>query len=383
MDNASSNNEPKRPAPALGTVRVALLLGFIGMVAFGGPAAHVALMRREIVERRRWLEADQFSRMWAACNLIPGPSSTELAIFIGYRLAGWPGLLAAGACFIAPAMAIMLALAWVYTTYSNTQVLHAVLAGVRPVVVGIIAWAALDLGRKTLERRRLLFVAGAALILYVLGLNPLLILALMAAVALLLLQAKRAAVNSVIMLSTTAAGPHAERLVQLTLTFLKLGAISFGSGYVLFAFLQSDFVAGLHWLKPDQLVDAVAIGQVTPGPVFTTATFLGYVFAGVPGAVLATFAIFLPGFAMVPLLSRLVKLVDTQPLLRALLNGVNAAVVGLIIGVGYQLGVVSIQGWLTALVAVGAFLVVLWKPLASPAVVLGGALIGLAMAAYY
>jgi len=141
---------------------VALLLGFIGLVAYGGPAAHVALMRREVVERRGWLEAQQFSRMWAACNLIPGPSSTELAIFIGYRLAGWPGLLAAGACFIAPAMVIMLALAWAYTTYSNTHLLVAVLAGVRPVVIGIIAWAALDLARKTLERRRLLLVAVGA-----------------------------------------------------------------------------------------------------------------------------------------------------------------------------------------------------------------------------
>ncbi len=203
----------------------------------------------------------------------------------------------------------------------------------------------------------------------------------MALVTLLRVYAKRRTVSTILMIGTSASGPHPERLVQLILTFLKLGAVSFGSGYVLFAFLQSDFVTGLHWLKPRQLVDAVAIGQVTPGPVFTTATFLGYLFAGVPGALLATFAIFLPGFALVPLLSRLVELLDTRPVLRTLLDGVNAAVIGIIVGVGYQLGLASIQGWLPAVVAVLAFLLVVWKPLALPAVVLGGALMGLATVA--
>src|SRR5487761_81630 len=168
--------------PHPSTARVALLLGFIGLVAFGGPAAHVALMRRELVDRRHWLDSERFSRMFAACNLIPGPSSTELAIFIGYRLAGRPGLLAAGACFIAPAMVIMLGLAWAYTHFANSGFVQPVLYGVRPVVVGIIAWAAIDLARKMLQRRSLLILSALSLALSLIGNNPVLVLALVALV---------------------------------------------------------------------------------------------------------------------------------------------------------------------------------------------------------
>ncbi|HVC77659.1 MAG TPA: chromate efflux transporter [Candidatus Micrarchaeaceae archaeon] len=362
---------------------MALLLGFIGFVAFGGPAAHVALMRRELVERRRWVEPERFSRMFAACNLIPGPSSTELAMFIGYRLAGWQGLFAAGAFFIAPAMVIMLGLAWAYTDYASTGWVQALLYGVRPVVVGIIAWAALDLGRKMLQPRVLILVSGFSLGLFLIGLNPLLVLALMALVAIAITQVRRGAGAAAAAVAADLLGPHPERLIALFLTFLKLGAVSFGSGYVLFAFLHSDFVDGLHWLKPGQLIDAVAIGQVTPGPVFTTATFLGYLFAGVPGALLATLAIFLPGLVLVPFLDRLVALVETHPLVRNGLTSVNAAVIGLIVGVGLQLAHASIDNWLTVAVAILAFLVVLWKPLAAPIAVLGGAAAGLATLAVH
>jgi chromate transporter len=370
----------QRRAP--GPLQVALLLGFIGLVAFGGPAAHVALMRRELVERRHWLEADRFSRMFAACNLIPGPSSTELAMFIGYRMAGIRGLLGAGAFFIAPAMAIMLALAWAYARYANTWLLQAILYGVRPVVVAVVAWAALDLARKMLARRWLLILAALSLSLFLIGLNPVLILGLvgMAALAVTgfwrLLGRDRS--STMIALAPILFGPHPERLPQLFFTFLKIGAVTFGSGYVLYAFLQADFVSGLHWLKPGDLVAAVAIGQITPGPVFTTATFLGYLFAGIPGALLATVAIFLPGLLLVPFLDRLVSMIEARRSLRILLDGVNAAVIGLIIGVGYQLGLASVHDWLTAAIALVAFPLILWKPLATPAVVAGGAAIGLA-----
>ena len=369
----------ERRAP--GPLQVALLLGFIGLVAFGGPAAHVALMRRELVERRHWLEADRFSRMFAACNLIPGPSSTELAMFIGYRMAGIRGLLGAGAFFIAPAMAIMLALAWAYARYANTWLLQAILYGVRPVVVAVVAWAALDLARKMLARRWLLILAALSLILFLIGLNPVLILGLvgMAALAVTgfwrLLGRDRS--STMIALAPILFGPHPERLPQLFFTFLKIGAVTFGSGYVLYAFLQADFVAGLHWLKPGDLVAAVAIGQITPGPVFTTATFLGYLFAGVPGALLATVAIFLPGLVLVPFLDRLVSIMEARPAVRTLLDGVSAAVIGLIIAVGCQLGVAAVHDWLTALIAVLAFPLILWKPLATPAVVVAGAAAGL------
>jgi len=265
-----------------GAWEVGLTLALIGLTAFGGPAAHVALMRRVVVERRRWIEPGAFNRMFAACNLIPGPSSTELAVFLGYRLAGWPGLLLAAAGFITPAMLIMLGLAVAYERYAGSRLAHLLLYGIRPVVVAIVAWAALDLARKLFERRWLLLIVPVSLGLYLVGANPVLVLALGGVLgALLYLGRSR---GLFMMSGAWLTGPHPERLVPLALTFLKIGAVSFGSGYVLLSFLDSDFVQGLHWLKPTQLVDAVALGQVTPGPVFTTATFLGYLFAGVPGA---------------------------------------------------------------------------------------------------
>lgn len=353
-------------------LRVGLTLGLVGLAAFGGPAAHVALMRRQVVERQRWLDAATFGRLFAACNLVPGPTSTELALLIGLRLAGWPGLAAAAAAFIAPAALIMLGLAWVYERYAPTEEAHLVLHGIRPVVVAIVAWAALDLGRKLLERRWLLPLVPLAGGLYLVGVNPLLLLAAAAAVGALAARIPR------VLAAGPLLGPHPERLVALALTFLKIGAVSFGSGYVLFAFLQSDFVGGLRWLRPAQLVDALALGQVTPGPVFTTATFLGYLFAGVPGALLATVAIFLPGLALVPLLDRIVQAVETRPWLRLLLDAVNAAVIGLVAAVGYQLARASVGDPLTLLIAAAAFPLILWRPLLAPALVLAGAVLGVA-----
>lgn len=363
------------PEPAPSATTVGLLLGSVGLVAFGGPAAHVALMRRQVVERRRWLAAEVFDGMFAACNLVPGPSSTELAVFVGYRLAGWPGLALAAVSFIGPASVLMLALAVLYDRYAGSRAVQALLYGVRPVVVAIMAWAALDLARKLVRRRALLLVIAPALVLYFLGINPVLVLALCALAGWggwHLRKSPAAPLANAWLL-----GPHPERLLALFLSFLKLGAVSFGSGYVLFAFLDSDFVRGLHWLRPAQLVDAVALGQVTPGPVFTTATFLGYLFAGLPGAVLATVAIFLPGLLLVPLLDRAVRLVDSRPALRLSLDAVNAAVVGLIAAAAIELGRASVVDGLTPLIAGAALLLVVWRPLASPLAVFAGAAAGL------
>ena len=358
-----------------GPVEVGLVLALIGLTAFGGPAAHVALMRRVIVERRQWIQPGEFNLMFAACNLIPGPSSTELAMFLGYRLAGWSGLLVAAACFITPAMLIMLGLAVLYDRYAGTHLAHLLLYGIRPVVVAIIAWAALDLARKLIERRWLLAIVPAALVLYLLGVNPVLVLAL-CGLAGAAVSAGRS--RTAVTLGISWLGPHPERLLLLTLTFLKIGAVSFGSGYVLFAFLHADFVQGTHWLKPAQLVDAVALGQVTPGPVFTTATFLGYLFAGAPGALLATLAIFLPGLALVPLLARIVRAVESRAVLRIFLDAVNAAVVGLIVAVAIELARTSLVDALTITLAIASFPVILWRPLAAPVVVAAGALAGVA-----
>jgi chromate transporter len=378
----SAKSPPGRPRlPAL---TVALVLLKVGLIAFGGPVTHVAFMRRELVERRGWLDEKTFLRMFAACNLIPGPSSTELAIFIGYRLSGWPGLLLVGSLFIAPAMLLMLAIAWTYTRFGTTPAAVAALGGLRPVVVGIVVWALVDLGRRVADRLPGLGIAALVAVLSLLAANPLLLLAGAGAVLLVIRQGGRWLPWSGRLGWLPLGGPpglvflaHADRLPILFWTFLKVGAVSFGSGYVLFAYLQSDFVQGLHWLTQQQLVDAIAIGQVTPGPVFTTATFFGYLFAGVGGALLATLAIFLPGFVLVPFLDRIVRLVEGRPPVRAFLDGVNLGVIGLIAAVTIQLGVSSIHNPLAAGVSVASFLILLWRPLVTPVLVLAGACLGL------
>lgn len=367
------------PVSRVGAWRIALVLLEVGILAFGGPAAHVALMRRELVERRRWIDQDAFFRMFAACNLVPGPSSTELAIFLGYRLGGWAGLLLSGVLFIAPAMAIMLAIAWVYVRLGDAAPLQAVLAGVRPVVVGIVAWAVVDLGRRLVrspEAGGLAVAVGAASLV---GLNPILLLFGGGAAWLGLSMGRerlRRAGGAAAGLLPALPLP---KLATLFLTFLKLGVVAFGTGYVLFAFLHAEFVGGLHWLSERQLVDAVAISQVTPGPVFTTATFLGYLFAGLPGAGLATLGIFLPAFALVPFLDRIERLVASRRWLRLLLDGVNVAALGLITAVNVQLGVAALHGAWTVGLAVVSFAVLLRFPLATPALVVAGALLGLGL----
>ncbi|HEY4028604.1 MAG TPA: chromate efflux transporter [Candidatus Dormibacteraeota bacterium] len=370
--------------PRPGALRVALVLLKVGVIAFGGPVTHVAFMRRELVERRRWLDQETFLRMFAACNLIPGPSSTELAIFAGYRLAGWPGLLLSGALFIAPAMAAMLAIAWAYARFGTSAVAVAALGGVRPIVVGIVAWALLDLGRRIADRALGIVLAALTGLLSLLGMNPVLLL-VAGGLALLAVRyggtwLRRGDGTGCLSL---AGGPglvllaHGERLPVLFWTFLEVGAVSFGSGYVLFAYLHADFVQGLHWLTPLQLADAIAIGQVTPGPVFTTATFLGYLFAGVAGALVGTVAIFLPGFVLVPFLDRIVRLEEASPPVRTFLDGVNMAVIGLIAAVTLQLGLSSIRTPMAAVVAVACFAILLRQPLATPVLVLAGAALGL------
>jgi chromate transporter len=346
----------------------------LGCIAFGGPAAHVALMHREVVARRRWLSEGEFLRLFAACNLIPGPSSTELAIYLGYRRAGWRGLLAAGVAFILPAMLLMLAIAWVYSRLGATAQASGVLYGVRAAVIGIVAWAIADLGRRLLSGWQLAILAAIVAGLSLLGVSPVL---LLIAAALLAAGGTRLAMLALAVPSSTLAWPSG-RLLTVFLTFLKLGAISFGSGYVLYAFLHADFVLGLHWLTDRELADAVAIGQATPGPVFTTATFLGFLFAGVPGALLATLAIFLPGFLLVPLLDRIVRLVESRAWVKGLVDGANAAALGLIAAVTFQLGRAVLVDTPSILIALAALVVVTRWPLSTPAVVVAAALAGLA-----
>jgi len=372
----------QRPAS---TRSIALLFLKLGLIAFGGPAAHVALMRREIVERHAWIEERDFMQMFAACNLIPGPSSTELAIYLGYRLAGPAGLVLAGTLFIAPAMLIMLGIAVAYVNYGSTHVAVSALNGIRPVVVAIVAWALLDLGKRILTRWALWPIALGVFGLSLASVNPIVLLAL-AGIASVLISLSRVSDWSrrTAMVIAGNVGPplavvtaHPGRLATVFLTFLKLGAVSYGSGYVLFAFLHADFVAGLHWLSNAQLADAVAIGQATPGPVFTTATFLGYLFAGVPGALVATLGIFLPGFCLVPFLDRIVGLVQAHASAHAFLDGVNVGALGLIAGVTVLLARTALHDPLTVVLAVVALPILLWRPLASPALIAVGAAVGI------
>jgi chromate transporter len=375
MIDPMSNHRP--PEAVAEVMRVFLLLG---LIAFGGPAAHVALMRRELVVRRKWLPESEFLRMFAACNLIPGPSSTELAIYLGYRRAGWRGLVLGGVCFIFPAMLIMLIIAWAYQRYGTSSQALGILYGIRAAVVGIVVWAIIDLGRRLLKRWALIILAAAVAGLFLIGINPVLLI-----VAGGLLAAAASQVNpkpkvGMLTLTTGMALPawSGGKLLTVLLTFLKLGVVSFGSGYVLYAFLHADFVQGLHWLTDKQLIDAIAIGQATPGPVFTTATFLGYLFAGVPGALLATLGIFLPGFVFVPLLDRIVLLTERRAWAQGFVDGANAAALGLIAAVTLQISRSALIDPLTLVIALAA-LGVVWKwPLTSPAVVLAAALVGVA-----
>ena len=381
--------EERDPRPGPGSLRevVGLFLK-LGTIAFGGPAAHVALMHTEVVGRRRWVSEQQFLDLVGATNLLPGPSSTELAIYLGLRRAGWRGLVAAGACFIAPAFAIVLGLAVLYDRYGTTPVATDLLYGVTPVVIAIIAHALVLLGRTALKSAGLAVIGLAALGGYLAGLHPLLLLALGAALWLAVTGGRQIAARfgapailvplaGPLLLQAPAAAAGSVSLTTLFWTFLKLGSVVFGSGYVLLAFLRDDLVEGLRVISDRQLVDAVAVGQITPGPVFTTATFIGYLAAGTPGAVVATVAIFAPSFVFVPLIDRLLAAVRNRPWVRTALDGVNVAAVALMAGVAAQLARTALVDPLTVALAAATLAVLLrWHP--NPTwLVAAGATVGL------
>jgi chromate transporter len=378
---------PRGPVPRGSVRELTLLFLRLGATAFGGPAAHIAMMRHEVVRRRRWMKEEEFLDLLGGTNLIPGPNSTEMAIHIGLARAGWPGLIVAGVSFIVPAMLIVLGLAWSYVRYGRTPTGEALLYGVKPVVIAIVAHALVRLGRTAVKRSPLLAVTGtAALGLYVLGVNELLLLAGAGAVVLPARGALRLSpIGHHALIPLLVGAPYlvamAERttveLERLFLLFLKFGAVIYGSGYVLFAFLRGDLVEGFGWLTEQQLVDALAVGQMTPGPVFTTATFIGYVLHGVAGALLATLAIFLPGFIFVAGLQPLVRRMRRTRWTGDLLDGVNVGAIGLMAGVGWQLGRQAVVDVPTALLAVAAAIVLFRFDINSGWLVLAGAVIGL------
>lgn len=363
---------------------VALYFLTLGFTAFGGPAAHIALMREALVKRRRWLDDQQFLDLLGATNLIPGPNSTEMAIHLGYLRAGWPGLVAGGAGFIVPAMIIVLALAWAYVEFGSTPPATALLYGVQPVIIAIVAQALWELGRKAVKDRLTASVGALALLLYVLGVSELPLLFAGALAVALIRNWRRlvppratlpATLPPLLALPSLASAPF--DLPQLFFVFLKIGAVLYGSGYVLLAFLRADFVERLGWLTDKQLLDAIAVGQVTPGPVFTTATFIGYVLGGLPGALLATLGIFLPAFVFVALSVPLMAKARTWPWTSGLLDGVNVASLALMAAVTAQLAQSVLRDPLTAVLALASAVLLFGFKINSTWLVLGGAVVGL------
>ena len=378
----ASRGAPRHPESS--SLRdVALTFLRLGATAFGGPAAHIALMEHEFVRRRRWLTAGEFLDLVGAASIIPGPSSTEVAIYVGYRRAGLAGLVLAGTCFILPAAVIVTAIAWSYVRFGSLPAAGRLLRGVEPVVVAVIAQALWTFGRTAVKSWLLAVLGGAALALYLLGVNPLLLLAASGAIA-AAARARRAvlpAFAAPLALSAPGAAPAASgvSLAKLFLVFLKAGSVVFGSGYVLLAFLRGDLVERLRWLTEAQLVDAVAIGQVTPGPVFTTATFVGYVLHGTPGAVVATLGIFLPSFILVAVSGPFIPRLRRSTIAGAFLDGVNVASLALMAAVSFQLARASLQDVPTALIALASLALLVRFRVNSTWLVLGGALAGLVL----
>jgi chromate transporter len=354
----------------------------LGCTAFGGPAAHIAMMEDELVRRRQWLSRQKFLDLLGASNLIPGPSSSELAIHIGYLLAGWQGLLVAGACFILPAAIMVAALAWAYVRFGKLPQVSAILYGVKPVVIAVILQALWGLGRTAVKTTFLGVVGVLSGLLAFAGLHPLLVLALAGcAVCLTSLRTTHWSLPAVSFAAAPAAalagGTAIFSLGSLFLVFLKIGAVVFGSGYVLLAFLHADLVVHRGWLTDSQLLDAVAVGQVTPGPVFTTATFVGYSLGGIRGAVVATVGIFLPAFLLVAASGPLVPRIRKSKLAGAFLDGVNVGSLALMAAVSWQLARASLTDIVTLVLALVSLLVLLRFRVNSAGLVLFGAILGL------
>lgn len=382
-------------ADAAGKDRISLFaLAFVflklGTIAFGGPAAHIAMMEDEFVRKRRWIKEEDFLDRVAAASLIPGPSSTEVGIFIGHSLRGWAGLVVAGCCFIIPAAVLVTLIAAAYARYGSLPQAEGVLRAIKPVVIAIIIQALWNLGRTAAKTAALASIGVVSAVLNFVGLNPLIVLLLAGIASGIFWWARKTRSGSVAlcgvgflkcfsaagMAALTVAVAAPASLGRLFLSFLKIGSVVFGSGYVLLAFLRSEFVDRLHWLTEKQLIDSVAVGQFTPGPVFTTATFIGYLVAGLPGALVATLGIFLPGFLLVAVSGPLIPKIRRSPLAGAALDGVVVGSLALIVVVAWQLGKASITDVLTVAILVFSVIAIVWFRINSAWLILGAGVVG-------
>jgi len=385
--------DPQQSQTTLG--ELARLFLKLGTIAFGGPAAHIAMMEEEVVRRRRWLDHDRFLDLLGATNLVPGPNSTEMAIHIGLLRGGLKGLVVAGSCFILPAMLIVWGVASLYVRYGSLPEAIFLLYGIKPVIIAIVIQALWGLRKSAVKGLLTAIIGAAVLVLFFLGFDEIL---LLFAAGVIAMAAKNLSHSwkqgtlktlgvlpiwlfsaSEVASATMVVTPVIPvSLIKLTLFFLKIGSVLFGSGYVLLAFLRADLVEHWRWLTDQQLLDAVAIGQFTPGPVFTTATFIGYVIAGSPGAVLATVGIFLPAFVFVLITSPFIPKIRSSPWASGFLDGVNVASLGLMAAVTWQLGRAAVIDWVTAVLALISAMLVFRIKINSAWLVIGGGIIGLA-----
>jgi chromate transporter len=365
-----------------GLIAIAKLFLKLGIIGFGGPAAHIAMMQEEVVTKRKWLTEQHFLDLIGATNLIPGPNSTEMAIHIGQEKAGWKGLILAGLCFILPAVIITGIFAWLYKHYGQLPEVQPFVYGIKPAIIAVILGAIFPLAKKSLKSIELAVVGFIVLIFSLLNFNEIYLMFGAGLLALILESIRNKKPNNTnsffpfVLFQITNTSIFSATNVHLFLIFLKIGAILYGSGYVLFAFLDTELVStGL--LSRQVLIDAIAVGQFTPGPVFSSVTFIGYQLNGLSGAVLSTIGIFLPSFVFVALLNPLVKRMRNSTLFSAFLDAVNVASVAVIISVCFAMGKDTITDWRTISIAALSIIIAFgYKKINSAFIVLGGSLLG-------
>lgn len=356
----------------------------LGLIAFGGPAAHIAMMEEEVVAKRKWMSRQHFLDLIGATNLIPGPNSTEMTMHCGYERAGWKGLFVAGSCFIFPAVVFTGVLAWFYVEYGKVPAVEPFLYGIKPAVIAIILGAIYKLGKKALKNWQLGVIGILVVIVSFLGINEITAILGAGFIGLLwfgsLQREKDGKLFSFLPVLFLNAGTIAAKAIsntKLFLVFLKIGAVLFGSGYVLVAYLDGELVEKLEWLTKQELLDAIAIGQFTPGPVLSTATFIGYQVNGLWGAIAATAGIFLPSFFFVFLLNPIIPKLRQSRLARGFLDAVNIGAVGIMIAVTFRLGQEILIDWKAWSIAILSIVITFTaKKVSAVWIVLGGALLG-------
>lgn len=351
----------------------------LGCIGFGGPAVHIAMMEEEVVRKRSWMSHEHFLDLVGATNLIPGPNSTEMTMHIGHERAGWKGLVVAGSCFIIPAVLITAVFAWAYQQYGQLPEVMPFIYGIKPAIISVVLVAMIALGRKALKSVQLGVIGVLSSIAVLAGLNEIFVLFGAGALGILLYSMQgRKKLNGIFPFVLLQAGTAVLQgnSLKIFLVFLKVGAILYGSGYVLFAFLDAELV-NRGWLSKQELIDAIAVGQFTPGPVFSSATFIGWQMGGADAALAATIGIFLPSFLLVALLNPLIPKLRRSKMMAAFLDTVNIAAVAIILSVIVEMGHETLLDWRTILIAVISFVVMFYfKKINTALIVVGGAVMG-------